>query len=89
MPNMKQTESAVFEQRATVDRRALLRPGHSDDAAADGSGARGEGAGRGCSHGVHSVRVARAGFRVCAIDNSQTMLQEAQSADCGRHQFAP
>ena len=27
----------------------------------------------GCSHGVHSVRVARAGFRVCAIDNSQTM----------------
>jgi 2-polyprenyl-3-methyl-5-hydroxy-6-metoxy-1,4-benzoquinol methylase len=43
----------------------------------------------GCSHGVHSVRVARAGFRVCAIDNSQTMLREAQSADCGRHQFAP
>jgi hypothetical protein len=47
MPDMKQTERAVFEQRATVDRRALPRPGHSDDAAADGSGARGEGAGRG------------------------------------------
>jgi len=33
----------------------------------------------GCGPGLHSARVARAGFHVCAIDFSQTMLQEAQS----------
>jgi len=33
----------------------------------------------GCGPRVHSVRVARAGFRVCAIDISQTMLQEAKA----------
>jgi SAM-dependent methyltransferase len=32
----------------------------------------------GCGPGVHSVRVARAGYRVCAIDISQTMLDEAR-----------
>ena len=32
----------------------------------------------GCGPGVHSVRVARAGQRVCAIDISQTMLEEAE-----------
>jgi len=33
----------------------------------------------GCGPGVHSVRVAREGHRVCAIDISQTMLDEAKS----------
>jgi ubiquinone/menaquinone biosynthesis C-methylase UbiE len=32
----------------------------------------------GCGPGVHSVRVARAGSRVCAVDISDTMLQEAE-----------
>jgi ubiquinone/menaquinone biosynthesis C-methylase UbiE len=32
----------------------------------------------GCGPGVHSIRVARAGFRVRAIDISQTMLSEAK-----------
>ena len=33
----------------------------------------------GCGPGVHSIRVARAGFRVRAIDISQTMLREAKA----------
>ena len=33
----------------------------------------------GCGPGVHSVRAARAGCRVCAVDISQTMLQEARA----------
>jgi ubiquinone/menaquinone biosynthesis C-methylase UbiE len=33
----------------------------------------------GCGPGVHSIRVARAGFRVRAIDISQTMLNEAKA----------
>ncbi|AFY58475.1 methylase involved in ubiquinone/menaquinone biosynthesis [Rivularia sp. PCC 7116] len=32
----------------------------------------------GCGPGVHSIRVAKAGYRVCAIDISNTMLSEAQ-----------
>ncbi len=32
----------------------------------------------GCGPGVHSIRVARAGHRVCAIDISTTMLGEAR-----------
>jgi ubiquinone/menaquinone biosynthesis C-methylase UbiE len=32
----------------------------------------------GCGPGVHSIRVAKAGHRVCAIDLSQTMLAQAQ-----------
>lgn len=32
----------------------------------------------GCGPGVHSARVACAGFRVCAIDISETMLREAE-----------
>ena len=32
----------------------------------------------GCGFGVHTIRVANAGFRVCAIDISKTMLDEAR-----------
>ena len=32
----------------------------------------------GCGSGVHSIRVAKAGFRVCAIDISETMLRHAR-----------
>jgi SAM-dependent methyltransferase len=32
----------------------------------------------GCGPGVHTIRAARAGFRVCAADRSQAMLREAQ-----------
>ena len=32
----------------------------------------------GCGPGVHSIRVAKAGIRVCAIDISEAMLQQAQ-----------
>jgi ubiquinone/menaquinone biosynthesis C-methylase UbiE len=85
---MKQTESAVFEQRATIEswhrdyynpiaeryydwaistmlRLMEVEPGATVLDA-------------GCGPGVHTVRVAREGHRVCAIDISQTMLQEAQ-----------
>jgi ubiquinone/menaquinone biosynthesis C-methylase UbiE len=31
----------------------------------------------GCGPGVHSIRVAKEGYRVCAIDFSQAMLEEA------------
>jgi ubiquinone/menaquinone biosynthesis C-methylase UbiE len=33
----------------------------------------------GCGPGVHAIRIARAGYRVTAIDVSKTMLREAQS----------
>jgi len=33
----------------------------------------------GCGPGVHSVRAARSGYRVCAIDISKNMLREAES----------
>ena len=33
----------------------------------------------GCGPGMHAIRVARAGYRVTAIDVSKTMLREAQS----------
>ena len=33
----------------------------------------------GCGPGVHSIRVAKAGHRVCAIDISRTMLKHARS----------
>ncbi|MDY6902792.1 MAG: class I SAM-dependent methyltransferase [Cyanobacteriota bacterium] len=32
----------------------------------------------GCGPGVHSIRTAKAGYRVCAIDISNTMLSEAR-----------
>src|ERR1700675_888990 len=89
MSDTKPTETAVFEQRATVESwdrdyynpiaerfydRAIpemlklmeVEPGATVLDA-------------GCGPGVHSVRVARAGFRVCAIDVSQTMLEEAKA----------
>ena len=91
MTEMKQTKSverSVFEKRATLESwdsdyyhpiaeryydRAIstmlrlmeVEPGASVLDA-------------GCGPGVHSVRVAREGYRVCAIDFSQTMLREAQ-----------
>lgn len=33
----------------------------------------------GCGPGEHTVRVARAGYRVCAVDLSQAMLHEAEA----------
>jgi 2-polyprenyl-3-methyl-5-hydroxy-6-metoxy-1,4-benzoquinol methylase len=89
MPDLKQTDSAVFEQRATLDswdrdyyhpiaeryydsaistmlQLLEVRPGTTVLDA-------------GCGPGVHSLRVARAGFRVCAVDISKTMLREARA----------
>jgi SAM-dependent methyltransferase len=89
MPEMNDAERAVFEQRATVESwdndyyhpiaeryydraiAAMLRLMDVEPGATVLDA--------GCGPGVHSVRVARAGFRVCAIDVSQTMLAEAQS----------
>lgn len=39
----------------------------------------------GCGPGVHSIRVAKAGHRVCAIDISSTMLGEAQQRAAAAH----
>lgn len=39
----------------------------------------------GCGPGVHSIRVARAGHPVCAIDISQAMLGEAQKRVSAAH----
>jgi SAM-dependent methyltransferase len=89
MPDVKQTERAVFEERATVEswdrdyyhpiaesyydravstmlRLMEVKPGATVLDA-------------GCGPGVHGLRIARAGYRVCAVDISQTMLQEAQT----------
>jgi 2-polyprenyl-3-methyl-5-hydroxy-6-metoxy-1,4-benzoquinol methylase len=89
MPEMNDAERAVFEQRATVESwdsdyyhpiaecyydraiTGMLRMMQVDPGALVLDA--------GCGPGVHSVRVAKAGFRVCAIDVSQTMLSEAQS----------
>jgi SAM-dependent methyltransferase len=89
MPEMNDGERAVFEQRATVDSwdsdyyhpiaeryydraiATMLRLMEVEPGA--------QVLDAGCGPGVHSVRVARAGYRVCAIDVSQTMLTEAQS----------
>jgi SAM-dependent methyltransferase len=85
---MKQTDSAVFEQRATVEswNRDYYNPiaeRYYDRAVSTmlrlmdaQPGARVLDAG--CGPGVHSLRVARAGYQVCAVDISQTMLQEAR-----------
>ena len=82
------TQSAVFEQRATVESwdRDYYHPiaaRYYDQAIAEmlrlmevPSGARVLDAG--CGPGIHSVRVARAGHPVVAIDISQTMLAEAR-----------
>jgi 2-polyprenyl-3-methyl-5-hydroxy-6-metoxy-1,4-benzoquinol methylase len=89
MPEMNEAERAVFEQRATVeswdsDYYHPIAERYYDRAIATmlrfmevEPGATVLDAG--CGPGVHSVRVARAGYRVCAIDVSQTMLTEAQS----------
>jgi SAM-dependent methyltransferase len=81
--------SAVFEQRATVESwdRDYYHPiaeRYYDDAIATmlrlmevPAGARVLDAG--CGPGIHSVRVARAGHPVVAIDISQTMLAEAKA----------
>ena len=83
-----QNDSSVFEQSATVkswddDYYHPIAEGYYDRAVATmlklmeaEPGATVLDAG--CGPGVHSVRVARAGYRVCAIDISQTMLQEAR-----------
>ena len=89
MSDTKPTDTAVFEQRATVEswdvdyynpiaeryydqvipemlKLMEVEPGATVLDA-------------GCGPGVHSARVARAGFRVVAIDVSQTMLEEAKA----------
>jgi ubiquinone/menaquinone biosynthesis C-methylase UbiE len=53
--------------RAVADMLAWLRPVRGETVLDAG-----------CGPGVHSVRVARAGFRVCAIDVSDTMLRHAR-----------
>jgi len=88
-PDTKQTESAVFEQRATLeawdrDYYNLISERYYDRAISTMLRLMGVEPGAlvldaGCGPGVHSVRVARAGFRVCAVDISQTMLQEAKA----------
>lgn len=86
---MPMTDSAVFEQRATVaswdrDYYHPISEFYYDRAIATmlrlmdvPSGARVLDAG--CGPGVHSVRVARAGHPVLAIDISRTMLEEAKA----------
>lgn len=39
----------------------------------------------GCGPGVHSIRVAKAGYRVCAIDISRTMLEHARQRIQAEH----
>jgi 2-polyprenyl-3-methyl-5-hydroxy-6-metoxy-1,4-benzoquinol methylase len=85
----KQIEREVFEQRATIeswdeDYYHPIAERYYDRAVAQmlrlmeaEPGARVLDAG--CGPGVHSVRVARAGYRVCAIDISQAMLDEARA----------
>jgi 2-polyprenyl-3-methyl-5-hydroxy-6-metoxy-1,4-benzoquinol methylase len=89
MPEINEAGRAVFEQRATVeswdsDYYHPIAERYYDRAIATmlrlmevEPGATVLDAG--CGPGVHSVRVARAGYRVYAIDVSQTMLTEAQS----------
>jgi len=80
--------SAVFEQRATVeswdsDYYHPIAERYYDRAISTMLRLMGVEPGArvldaGCGPGVHSVRVARAGCQVCAVDISQTMLQEAR-----------
>jgi SAM-dependent methyltransferase len=86
---MTQTEKAVFERRATVeswdhDYYNPIAERYYDLAISTMLRLMGIESGAtvldaGCGPGVHSVRVARAGCRVCAVDISQTMLKEAQA----------
>jgi len=61
-------------------RRLMQQRGQSplrfDNAVADGS--RAGGTGTGCGPSVYSVRVASAGYRVFAVNISQTMLRETR-----------
>jgi cyclopropane fatty-acyl-phospholipid synthase-like methyltransferase len=89
MPGTKQTEIAVFEQRATVeswdrDYYYPIAERYYDLAISTMLRLMGVEPGvivldAGCGPGVHSVRAARAGCRVCAVDISQTMLKEAKA----------
>jgi 2-polyprenyl-3-methyl-5-hydroxy-6-metoxy-1,4-benzoquinol methylase len=88
-PDTKQTEGAVFEQQATLeswdrDYYSPIAERYYDQAVSMmlrlmEVEPRAMVLDAGCGPGVHSVRVARAGFRVCAIDISRTMLQEAKA----------
>src|SRR6202167_5696798 len=89
MPEINEAERAVFEQRATVeswdsDYYHPIAERYYDRAIATmlrlmevEPGATVLDAG--CGPGVHSVRVARAGYRVYAIDVSPAILTEAQT----------
>jgi ubiquinone/menaquinone biosynthesis C-methylase UbiE len=90
MPDEKKyAAGAVFEQRATIeswdnDYYHPISERYYDRAVSKMLRLMGVQPGSrvldaGCGPGVHSVRVARAGCRVVAVDISQTMLQEAQS----------
>ncbi len=86
---MTQQETLIFEQRATLDSWDLdyyhpFAEWYYDRAirsmlALMGVAPGGQVLDAGCGPGVHSVRVARSGSRVCAIDFSQTMLDEAKA----------
>lgn len=88
-PETKQTVRRVFEQRDTLEAwdRDYYNPiseRYYDQAISTMLKLMGVEPGAmvldaGCGPGVHSIRVARAGFRVRAIDISQTMLQEAKA----------
>lgn len=88
MIETKQTERAVFEERATVqswdrDYYSPIAESYYDTAIAKMLRLMGVAPGAivldaGCGPGVHSMRVARTGCRVCAVDISQAMLKEAQ-----------
>jgi SAM-dependent methyltransferase len=89
MSDMEPTKSAVFEERATVESwdRDYYHPiaeRYYDQAVVTMLRLMGAEPGAtvldaGCGPGVHSIRAAAAGYRVCAIDISQVMLQEARA----------
>jgi ubiquinone/menaquinone biosynthesis C-methylase UbiE len=86
--DIESTGGEIFEQTATVqswdrDYYHPIAERYYDRAIPEMLRLMGAGRGArvldaGCGPGVHSVRAARAGYSVCAIDVSQTMLQEAQ-----------
>lgn len=88
MQDMQREDTAVFEDRATLeswdhDYYNPISDRYYDRAISTMLLLMGAQPGErildaGCGPGVHAVRAARGGFRVCAIDISQTMLQEAQ-----------
>jgi SAM-dependent methyltransferase len=86
---MTQQDALIFEQRATLDSWDLdyyhpIAERYYDQAVSLMLALMGVAPGAqvldaGCGPGVHSVRAARSGCRVCAIDISQTMLEEANA----------